>query len=248
MTRLRLLATSRILAVPRLILMAAVHDAARAEWHARLNERKSPRAEGGNLTVKALGADTTELMLYDEIGYWGVTAKQFNGALSAVTTPKISLRINSPGGDVFDGYAMFNALKSHSAEAAVTIDGLAASAASVVALGGDTVAMADPSMMMIHRAWTVAMGNAGDMRATADVLAKVDGQIADVYSQKTGKSSKAMLELMDAETWLTAQEAADLGLVDQVIAPPADDDADDAAASAHAARMRGARLVALRVK
>jgi ATP-dependent Clp endopeptidase proteolytic subunit ClpP len=228
------------------ILMTSARDSAKATWHARFdNRKKAPKDGGGKLTVKAAGADSTEMMLYDEIGAWGVSAEQFNSALKAVSTPNIVLRINSPGGDVFDGYAMYNALKAHDANVAVIVEGLAASAASFIALAGDTVSMGDPSMMMIHRAFTFAIGNVNDMNAVASVLGKVDGQIADIYAAKSGKSQADMLKLMDAETWLTSQEAADLGLIDEVIDKNtgADDAAAAVLATAHAARARTALLV-----
>lgn len=239
-----------------LILMAAAHDAARAAWRAHFEARQAPRAEGGKLTVKAAaGGDTTELMLYDDVGFWGVSSKQFNDALAGITTPKISLRINSPGGDVFEGYAMYNALKAHRAEVHVTVDGLAASIASVIAMAGDTITMADPSMMMIHRAWTVAGGNAVDMQAVVNVLAKVDGQIADVYAARAGKPAKDMMAFMDAETWFTAEEALAAGLVTAVTDPDGDGDDDtgesvdtDSDAKAHAARVRAAKLITLGVR
>lgn len=224
-------------------------EKARRDWHNRFDARDArlPKAQG-KLEVKASG-DQTELMLYDEIGFWGVTAKQFNEALATVATPKIVLRINSPGGDVFDGYAMYNALKAHKSQVAVIVEGLAASAASFVALAGDTLSMADPSMLMVHRAWTLAIGNVNDLKQTVEVLSKVDQQIADIYAAATGKPAAEMLALMDAETWLTAQEAADLGFVDEIILPDEDPGEPDdpkipgAHAAAHAARLRAARLV-----
>lgn len=222
-------------------------ETARKEWRARFSDNtRAPSATG--LVVKAAVGDTTELMLYDEIGFWGVTAKQFNEALAGVTSSKILLRINSPGGDVFDGYAMYNALKAHKATVAVVVEGLAASAASYVALAGDTVSMGDPAMMMIHRAWTVAFGNCQDMTATAGVLGKVDGQIADIYAGKTGKSAADMLALMDAETWLTAAEAGELGLVDEVLGAEDDEAKAKAAADilAHNARSRAAAAISRR--
>ena len=115
----------------------------------------------------------------------------------------------------------------------------------ICALAGATLTMGDPSMLMIHRAFTLALGNTTDMQAAADLLAKVDGQIADIYAGKCGKSQADMLALMDAETWLTAQEAGDLGLVDE-IAGDNEPDEDDMAAQAHAARARAATLIALR--
>ena len=188
------------------------------------------------------------MLFYDEVGFWGITAEQFKTALDAVTTPKIVLRLNSGGGDVFDGYAIYNALKAHPAQVSVVVDGLAASAASFIAMAGDTLSMGDPSMLMIHRAFTFAMGNTNDMKATTDLLAKVDGQIADIYAAKSGKPAADMLALMDNETWLTAQEAADLGFVDEIDDGSASNktQAALAAQAAHAARQRAAAAVARR--
>ena len=224
----------------------AARDAARSQWHARFDNRKKIDAgKPGKLEVRAIGSDTTEMLFYDEVGFWGITAEQFNAALAAVTTPNIRLRINSPGGDVFEGYAIYNALKAHPATIAVIVDGIAASAASFIALAGATLTMGDPSMLMIHRAFTLALGNTKDMQAAADLLAKVDGQIADISAGKCGKSQADMLALMDAETWLTAQEAGDLGLVDEIVGE-GEPDEDDMMAQAHAARARAATLIALR--
>ena len=158
-------------------------------------------------------------------------------------------RHTSPGGDVFDGYAMYHALRAHPATVECVVEGLAASAASFVALAGETLVMSDPSMLMIHRAWTFAMGNVNDMNAVAARLSKVDGQIADLYAAKTGKPAADMLALMDAETWMTAKEAAELGFVDEIDDPEEDADADaKAQASVHTARLRAARLVELGIR
>jgi len=228
--------------------LVAAREAARTQWHNRFDNYKKPKADGGKLEVKAAGADTTEMLFYDEVGFWGITAEQFKTALDAVTTPKIVLRLNSGGGDVFDGYAIYNALKAHPAQVSVVVDGLAASAASFIAMAGDTLSMGDPSMLMIHRAFTFAMGNTNDMKATTDLLAKVDGQIADIYAAKSGKPAADMLALMDNETWLTAQEAADLGFVDEIDDGSASNktQAALAAQAAHAARQRAAAAVARR--
>ena len=250
-----------------------LRDKARREWHARFDNRKDAKAKAGKLEVKAVDTTTTEMMLYDEIGFWGVTAKQFNEALNTVTTPNIRLRINSPGGDVFDGMAIYNALKAHKASVAVVVDGIAASAASFIAMAGETITMGNPSMMMIHRAMTFAIGNVNDMNATAAILSKVDDQIAAMYAAKNGKPAAEMIALMDAETWLTAQEAGALGLVDEVLGDDSSDDPccdpespdynpDDPecdcpeeakaeakkAFAAKSARLRAARLVSLGIK
>ena len=129
---------------------------------------------------------------------------------------QINVRINSPGGDVFDGMAIYNTLKRHPARIVVDVDGLAASIASVIAMAGDEIRMAKSSVMMIHRAWGIVLGTAHDMVTMAEVLAKLDGQIADVYAQRSRNSAQRMREMMVANTWLTADEAAAAGLADSV--------------------------------
>lgn len=206
-------------------------EAVKADWRKRFENRKPPGAErpAGKLTVQAgTKADTTEIMLFDEIGYWGVTAKQFNEALSQVTTPNILLRINSPGGEVFDGFAIYTALASHAAKIEARIEGLAASAASFIALAADTVVIAEAAMMMVHKAWGLAIGNADDFMAMAATLEKIDGNIAGIYARKSGKSAAEMIALMGAETWLDAAEAKALGLADEILAKPADEAASNA--------------------
>ncbi len=155
--------------------------------------------------------------IHDEIGYYGVKASEFVKALNEITAKTINLHINSPGGNVFDGVTIYNALRDHKATIKVKIDGLAASIASVIAMAGDTVDIAKNAMMMIHRAWTIAAGNANEMRKTAEVLEKIDkGTVIGTYADKTGLDEKKLVELVDAETWLTADEAKDLGFVDTI--------------------------------
>ena len=196
-------------------------DAARKDWKARFENRTLPETRQAKaIEIKAASADVTEIMVYDEIGFWGITAKDFVTALATIETPKICVRINSPGGDVFDGLAIYNALANHKAEVSCVVDGLAASAASFIALAGDTVSIHENAMMMIHRAWGVAIGNQADMADMSTVLGKIDQQLAGIYAKRTGKDADAMLALMAGEsdgTWFTAQEAADLGLVDEIM-------------------------------
>lgn len=228
----------RRFALPALVLLPGMvfntlqdKSTARAEWKARFMNRKPPTEarKPKAVEVKAAtdGGDTTDILLYDEIGYWGITAKEFNTALAGITTANIRVRINSPGGDVFDGLAIYNALNGWKGNVDCVVDGLAASAASFIAMAGDTVRIHDSAMLMIHRAWGFAVGNEADMTDMAKTLQKIDGQLADIYAKQTGKKSEAMLALMtgDADgTWFTAQEAADLGLVDEIIDPDAEQD------------------------
>ena len=181
----------------------------------------------------AMDPDCTDVMLYDEIGAWGVSAKDFCNEFNAIKTPQIKVRINSGGGDAFDGIAICNAIKGHTSEVTCYIDGLAASAASVIAMGGDKVCMARNALMMIHDASVMAFGNSADLRKQADMLDKLDECIATSYADKTGKPAEECRAKMDAETWFDADEAKEWGLCDEI----SEDDGDEmgmAAASAMA--------------
>jgi ATP-dependent Clp endopeptidase proteolytic subunit ClpP len=173
------------------------------------------------LSIRAAAADTpAEILLYDEIGFYGITARDFVSALASAGAGPVRVRINSPGGDVFDGLAIYNALRAHPGGATAVVDGLAASAASFIALAGSRMEMAESSMLMIHDAWGVAIGNKNDMRTTADLLDKVDGQLAEIYAAKTGKPVAEIAAAMDAETWYTAQEAVTARYCDGITAAP----------------------------
>lgn len=230
---------------PIVLALGGDKAAARAAWKSRFENRtvRTPAAASGLKVIAKADADKAEIKLYDEIGFWGVTAKEFTDALDSIEASTIVLRINSPGGDVFDGLAMHAALKSHAARVEVVIEGVAASAASFIALAGDTVSMHESAMMMIHRAWGVAIGNQSDMAAMQKVLAKIDGQLAGIYAARTGKSVADMLAAMTGEsdgTWYTAEEAGAANLIDEVIALDAGGDDADTTATARAtvARMR----------
>jgi ATP-dependent protease ClpP protease subunit len=171
----------------------------------------------GKLKMEMKDDSTTVVMLYDVIGDWfGVSAKDFNKSLSAVNTPNIELRINSPGGDVFDARAIATALRNHPSKVTAYIDGVCASAATYIALSADTVHMAVGAFFMVHNAWTLAMGNADDFDATSSLLRKVDASIVADYVRKTGKSETEIKQVMDYETWFTAEEALAYGFVDHV--------------------------------
>lgn len=149
------------------------------------------------------------------------SAPSFKDALKELKDVKqITVNINSGGGDVFSGVAIHNMLKSHKAHVTVKIDGLAASIASVIAMAGDKVIIPRNAMLMIHNAWTFAVGNASDLRKQAEDLEKINSVVINSYLDKNPEIDEDKLRsLMDDETWLTAQEAKDLGLVD-VIAEP----------------------------
>lgn len=163
-----------------------------------------------------------ELMLYgdiSDISWWGdeVTPKQFKEDLDALgDITELRIYINSGGGDVFAGQAIYSMLKRHSATKIVYIDGLAASIASVVAMAGDKIIMPTNAMMMIHKCWTIALGNADEMRKIADDLDKIDESIIAAYVSKTGLEEADIVELMEDETWMTAQDAIDYGFADEI--------------------------------
>lgn len=161
-----------------------------------------------------------EILIYDEIGAFGITAKQFADDLKAVGKPNtITLRINSPGGSVFDGIAIHNSLKRLSARKTVWIDGIAASIASVIAMAGDEVVMPENAMMMIHDPAGVVAGTAPEMRAMADALDRIKGGLVTAYRDRTGKADDEVEQLMAAETWMTATEAVSAGFADRVDKP-----------------------------
>ncbi len=159
---------------------------------------------------------TTTVYLYDEISYWGVTAGDFVATLQGIDTETIDLHINSPGGDVFEAIAILNSLRQHPATVNVTVDGLAASAASFVAMAGDTVTMARNAEMMIHDAWGLVLGNAADMREMADRLDSVSNNIASIYAGKAGGTVEDWRAVMLGEKWYSAEEAVSAGLADSV--------------------------------
>ncbi len=163
---------------------------------------------------------TAELLIYDEIGSGGKTSTALLNELAALgDLTTINVRINSPGGDVFEALAMHNALTRHQAQIITHIDGLCASAATFVALAGDEVRMADNAMLMIHEPWTVAGGNADAMQKQADLLDTIAEQIVALYARKTGAEPAAIREWMQAETWYTADQALAAGFIDIIDVP-----------------------------
>ncbi len=161
-----------------------------------------------------------ELMIYDEIGGWGITAKQFARDLQALgKVGTITARIHSPGGDVFEGMAIYNMIKGHPANKICYIDGLAASMASVIAMAFDEIIIPENAMMMIHKPWGGTLGDADDMRKYADLLDKVEGNLVGAYQQKTGLPEDELHALLAAETWLTGREAVEKGFANTLTDP-----------------------------
>ncbi|WP_406156967.1 head maturation protease, ClpP-related [Streptomyces canus] len=169
----------------------------------------------------ASDSDEAEVMLYDEIGGWyGATADQFIADLRGITAPNLRVRINSPGGSVFEGIAIANALRSHPGNVTVQVDSVAASIASVIAMAGDRVEMAPNSMLMIHEASGLCMGNAADMDEMARLLALISDNIADAYASRAGGTREQWREAMQAETWYLPEDAVAAGLADEALAVP----------------------------
>lgn len=171
--------------------------------------------------VETDDATEGEVLIYDIIGSdgygGGVSARNFVQDLAALgDVSKITVRINSPGGSVFDGNAIYNALVRHKAAKVVEIDGVAASAASYIAMAGDEIRIAENATMMIHCASGLCVGPADEMEKTAKTLRMLDGQISQVYASRTGRKQETWMRLMDAETYFTADEAVKHRLADSV--------------------------------
>lgn len=168
-------------------------------------------------------ADGNVIYLYDYIAgseseaqWWGgISAEGFTRQLLAMDGD-VSVRIDSPGGDVFGGRAIAQAIREYDGKVTCHIDGLAASAASYIAISGDHVVAAPGAFMMIHRAWTLMIGNSADFRAEADLLDKIDASIAASYAAKAGGETD-WIAMMDKESWFTGDEALALGLIDEVL-------------------------------
>lgn len=191
-----------------------------------------------SVLIPEIADGVATMRLYDPIddwgGDWGVSAKEFASALGALPEDvhTIQLHINSPGGLVFEAVTILNQLRQHSARVVAIVDGLAASAASYIAVGADEVIMAPNTQLMIHDAWGLAIGNAADMRGTADLLDRLSNNIAAIYASKAGGTTEDWRTAMLAESWYSAQEAVDAGLADSVLgAEPAADAPADALAS-----------------
>jgi HK97 family phage major capsid protein len=170
-------------------------------------------------TIRSAAKADGEIEVLGEIGDsgWGgefTTAKMVKDALKAIGKAPVLVTINSPGGDAFEGIAIYNLLREHGSKVTVNVLGLAASAASIVAMAGDTIKMGDAAMLMIHSSHGLVMGNQADMREFADLLDKIDGTVANLYAARSGKSAADVLALMRAETWMSGEDAVASGFAD----------------------------------
>lgn len=169
-------------------------------------------------------AGSADVYIYDDIGWWGVTPMDFVDAIKSVGMMPINLHINSGGGDAWDGVTIYNAIRNHPAPVTVHVDGIAASAASVIAMAGDRVLMAKAATLMIHDASCLTQGNEADHIDGAQLLGKLSATISEVYADRAGGEPAdwraAMRAGMDG-TWYTAAEALAAGLVDEIAEPPA---------------------------
>jgi ATP-dependent protease ClpP protease subunit len=160
-----------------------------------------------------------EVRIYEDIGTFGVSAKQFADDLEKIGAQTLHVRLNTYGGEAFDGIAIHNALKAHSAKVVVHVDGIAASSGSIIAMSGDEIRMANNAFLMIHEARGGVMGEAGDLRDYADILDKLNDAIASTYQGRAGRTRKYWREAMAEESWFTAEEAKAEGLIDIIEEP-----------------------------
>mgnify|MGYP001453106066 CR=1 FL=1 len=200
-----------------------------------------------NVGVRAAdGSTDNTISIYDVIGEdpWsgnGVTAKRIAAALRSIGSRDVVVNVNSPGGDLFEGIAIYNLLREHPHQVTVKVVSLAASAASIIAMAGDRIEVAKSGFVMIHNAWVLAIGNRHDLREVADTLEPFDASIRGIYEARTGIADADLAQMMDKETWLTGSQAVDQGFADALL--PSDQVAEDAKAAADMAPVLAMRQV-----
>lgn len=208
------------------------------EWEVR--EDALARFDAG---VRAAEADdAATISIYDQIGAtWdgeGVTAKRIAAALRKIGSGDVTVSINSPGGDYFEGLAIYNLLRDHPARVTTRVVGLAASAASVIALAADRVEVAAAGFLMVHNAWGLVIGNRHDLTEAAALLGQFDGAMAELYAARAGVELEEAAGWMDAETFFSGAEAVEAGLADGLLPADAIAHDDEAQASGRAALRR----------
>jgi ATP-dependent Clp endopeptidase proteolytic subunit ClpP len=169
--------------------------------------------------IKNKSSEVSDIYLFNDIGTFGITAQSFIDEIKEYEDRELNIHINSLGGEVFEGMAIYSIIQRRTSKTTVYIEGIAASIASVIALAADEVIMSENSLLMIHNAWGGTQGEAKDMRKQAEILEKITNEIAEVYVKKTKIPYNEIVEMMDEETWLTAEEAVALGFVDSISEP-----------------------------
>lgn len=207
-------------------------------------ERWTEQAAG----VRALEQGDAVITMFDVIGedFWtggGVTAKKVAAQLRAIGDRPVEVQINSPGGDMFEGIAIYNVLREHSQDVTVKVVGMAASAASIIAMAGDRIEVGAAAFIMIHNCWVLAIGNRHDMAETAEWLEPFDVAMADVYAARTGQAKADIQKWMDSETFMSGSVALERGFADALL--PSDQTVEDADARAKAAEVNDLRATEL---
>lgn len=179
--------------------------------------------ERWNADIQAASEDDKNtISILDAIGFdpWsgeGVTAKRISAALRGMAGADVTVNVNSPGGDMFEGLAIYNILREYKGHVTIKVLGLAASAASIIAMAGDEIQVARSGFLMVHNGWTIAAGNRHQFREVADMMEPFDAAMGDIYSARTGGDLKAMQKLMDAETWIGGSAAVEQGFADSLL-------------------------------
>jgi ATP-dependent Clp protease, protease subunit len=167
--------------------------------------------------IRAQADDEAEMLIYDFIGWPFNDAGEVIRAIAGLKGKKITVRINSPGGDVFDAMAIYNAITAHDVKVTTRADALAASAASIILLAGKEVQAYQNAMLMIHEPLALVMGNQHEMREMADILGKVNDNMVDIYAKQSSTGKKEIREMLSAETWMTAKDAKEKGFIDTIL-------------------------------
>ncbi|MGY6355673.1 head maturation protease, ClpP-related [Citrobacter amalonaticus] len=192
--------------------------------------------ERWNGGIRAASSDDNTISIFDVIGkdYWdeGVTAKRISGALRSLNGADVTVNINSPGGDMFEGLAIYNLLREYQGKVTVKVLGIAASAASIIAMAGDDIQIGRGAFLMIHNCWVIAVGNRHDFAELAVSLEPFDKAMADIYAARSGLEMATVQKLMDAESYIGGSDAVEKGLADSLLSADAVSDGDESPAAA----------------
>ncbi|HBR7357163.1 Clp protease ClpP [Klebsiella pneumoniae] len=200
------------------------------------SEPQPSALERWNGGIRAASDNDNSISIFDVVGrdYWdeGVTAKRISGALRSMNGADVTVNINSPGGDMFEGLAIYNLLREYQGKVTVKVLGIAASAASIIAMAGDDIQIGRGAFLMIHNCWVVAMGNRHDFAELSTSLEPFDTAMADIYSARSGLDIATVKQLMDAESYIGGSDAVEKGLADSLLSADAVSEGDDSPSSA----------------